>query len=93
MTPDDEAKRRRELERGQAAKRLLENPLWDEAWDVLHTNAMRQWRMSKAEQTAYREDLWRVVDVAAVVRKYVEQAATTGRAAEIQLERNAQNGD
>lgn len=93
MKPGDEQKRRREIERGQAAQRLIDNPLWQESWDVLYTGTIKQWQATAPDQSALREDLWRVLDVARVVRKHVEKIAQTGRAAEIQLERTAQYGD
>lgn len=85
MTPDDEAKRRAEIARADAARRLMDNPLWHEAWDVLHAGVMARWQATTPSQAALREDLWRCQDVARVVRKHVEDLLTTGKAAELQL--------
>lgn len=86
MKPDDEQARRAEIARGQWARQLMDNPLWNEAWDVVHRDAVRQWASSQPDDAAARDDAYHRQRVAREVRRHVEQIAHTGAWAEKQLE-------
>lgn len=86
MNPDDEQQRRAELARGQWARQLMDNPLWEEAWDVLYRTSVRAWANSQPGDAQERELLWLEQRAARRLKRQIEQIAQTGQWAEKQLE-------
>jgi len=52
MTPELEA------QRGESARRILEDPLFREAVEVIRQDILAQWQASPARDTQGRETLW-----------------------------------
>ena len=82
---DDEGLRREEVNRGQQAKRVIDDPLWAESWEYLESRLMTEWRVSKPDQQAKREHIYLVLEAGRGARKYIEQVLKTGELAERQL--------
>jgi|TARA_Y100000296_G_scaffold84601_1_gene118278 hypothetical protein len=57
----DEHKLIRERERGEKAKRLLENELLVEAWTNIEEKLMVEWRATGPDEMPRREDCWRTL--------------------------------
>lgn len=74
-----------ESERGYAAQRLLEEPLWAQAWERLEADALKRWRTGK--DTEEREQCWLYLKVLNDLRKQFEYIVKTGELAQEQLKR------
>lgn len=78
-------KLRRQKARGDQAKRLLENPLFIEAFDTLETTVLEGWKNSDAQDQEGRHNaylMWRLLQN---LRHQFKLAAATGRVAEKEL--------
>lgn len=85
MNKDDELSRRRESERGNKARQIIDNPLWDEAWTALESKLMDAWKSSQTGQMERRELIYLQLRAAAEVRGHIETVLETGQLAEMQL--------
>lgn len=79
-----------ERERAQLAQQVTDNPLVDEAYEMILDRIWHDWRRSAPEETDKRERLHMELNVVEKVRKRFNQIITTGKMAEEQLsdERN-----
>lgn len=84
----DENRLIKETERGNRAKRILEDDLWLEAWAAIEANLLSGWRNSPARDAEGREALWMALKLAEQVRTLFESHMRTGQMAEMQLEKH-----
>lgn len=74
-----------ELERGTRAREVLDHPLFVEAFDALRERCLSAWEYGKTPEV--REEAWRTLQVAKSVRQSFVDLVTTGKMAEIALEK------
>lgn len=84
----DENRLIKETERGNRAKRILEDDLWLEAWATIEMEFLSAWRNSPARDEEGREAIWKMLKVAERVRSQLESHMMTGRLAEKELEKH-----
>ena len=85
MIPEDELKRRKELDRAAKAKVILENPLFEEAFVAVREGYIKKWHASRPEQAELRELLWWSVRALDDVALALKSAIITGDMAQKQL--------
>lgn len=82
----DEGQRREEQERGEKAKRVLENEIFQEAKAVLSQNILNELVNTRPEEWKKREHLYRMIHSLNDVVNYMDQIMRTGEMAREQLE-------
>jgi hypothetical protein len=65
--------------RARDAAAMLENPLFNEAIDLLRNETMQAWVGTKADAVADRERLWVMVKMADRLRGYFQGVVDEGR--------------
>lgn len=86
MNDEDARLRRREVERGNLARKIIDNPLWMEAWTALEAKLMGAWKSSQTGQTERREMIYMQLRAAEEIRGVIETALQTGQIAEMQID-------
>jgi hypothetical protein len=79
MTPEQEA------QRGQDAKRLLDDPLLKEAFDAIEQEFVDQWKKAPVRDVEGREKLWLMLQLLNKVHSHLEAVMASGRLAEATL--------
>jgi len=69
--------------REEHAKRLLNDELFNEAFDILKTDLMERWHNSGSNESEARESLWLAIRLLDKVRGHVESIVETGHMAKI----------
>jgi hypothetical protein len=67
------------LSREEDAKRLLENDLFQEAFETLRTELMTRWENSSSNETEAREQIWLGLQLLQRVRRHLESILETGQ--------------
>jgi len=67
------------LSREEDAKRLLENDLFQEAFETLRTELMTRWENSSSNETEAREQIWLGLQLLQRVRRHLESIVETGQ--------------
>ena len=67
------------LNREEEAKRLLENDLFQEAFETLRTELMTRWENSSSNETEAREQIWLGLQLLQRVRRHLESILETGQ--------------
>jgi hypothetical protein len=67
------------LSREEDAKRLLENDLFQEAFETLRTELMTRWENSTSNETEAREQIWLGLQLLQRVRRHLESILETGQ--------------
>lgn len=88
-----EAKLRKDMERAERAKRVLENELVKEAIEVIKTNVRTAWESSKANDKEGREEAWKMLKVVNEFERHFVNLVTSGKMAEKELSRLEQMGE
>ena len=83
----DEYALARQRERGEQAKRLLEDPLFIEAFDTVEKAYMDGWGASQLDQFELRERAWTAVQLLKDLRAAISRVALDGTVAEEALTR------
>jgi ribosomal protein S15P/S13E len=83
---DDDLVRRLEVQRGNDAMRILEEPLLVEAFNVIKQRYMDEWEKSPARDIEGREKLWLMLKQLENVRNHLKTAMETGKLASKYLE-------
>ncbi len=65
--------------REEHAKRLLNDDLFNEAFDTLKTDLMERWNNSGSNESEARESIWLAIRLLEKVRGHVESIVETGR--------------
>lgn len=81
MTKDEQ------IRRGEAAKRLLEDPVLIEALERLERTYLDSWRRTDPKDTEGRERLWVALQVAEEFARNLRAIADSGELAHAQVER------
>jgi len=66
------------LNREEEARRLLENDLFQEAFETLRTELMTRWENSSSNETEAREQIWLGLQLLQRVRRHLESILETG---------------
>ena len=67
------------MNREEEAKRLLENDLFQEAFETLRTALMTRWENSSSNETEAREQIWLGLQLLQRVRRHLESILETGQ--------------
>jgi hypothetical protein len=67
------------LSREEDAKRLLENDLFQEAFETLRVELMTRWENSTSNETEAREQIWLGLQLLQRVRRHLESILETGQ--------------
>ena len=86
MDKDDEHKRRSEVEQANLAKQILENPLWQEAWDQVIKPLEEGWQKTGTGESEKREMIYQFLRAMKSVKGIFETTLETGKLAERQLQ-------
>lgn len=70
---------------GANAKRILEDDLVKNAFDLIESNLMATWKASKADDHEGREECWRMLHALNEVKRHFITAIQTGQMAEHEL--------
>ena len=74
-----------ERQRGEAARRLLDDPLLADAFAVVESGLRQQWEASGEAEAEKRERQWLMLRLLGRVRGLLTEAIETGRLADAQL--------
>jgi hypothetical protein len=75
-----------EVRRGEQARRLLEDPLLNEAFDTVETSLRDGWAATQPDQVAERERLWLMLKLLGRLKGHLSEVIETGRLVERQAE-------
>lgn len=81
MTKDEQ------IRRGEAAKRLLEDPILIESLETLERTYLESWRRTESKDVEGRERLWIALQVAEEFVRNLRAVADSGELAHAQVER------
>jgi signal transduction protein with GAF and PtsI domain len=76
----------REANRGQRAKAILEDEIVTEALDAIEAGLRAGWEGSRAEDTADREDAYRMLRAAKAFRERLRKVIDDGAVAQAEIE-------
>jgi hypothetical protein len=74
-----------QVRRGEQARRLLEDPLLQEAFASVEATLRETWGATPDDATLERERLWLMLKLLARVRAHMTDVVQTGRLADTQL--------
>jgi hypothetical protein len=77
--------REQEIRRGEQARRLLEEPLLQEAFATVDAALREAWAATAEDATAERERLWLMLRLLGRVRTHLVDVLQTGKLADSQL--------
>ena len=77
-------------QRGEEAKRLLDNPLLKEAFATLEQEYTQAWKQTKASDEVAREKLWMALNQLSKVQTQLHSVIQTGKVAKNALEKAQQ---
>jgi hypothetical protein len=83
---EDEGKRNDEVTRGNQAKVLLNDELYQEAFTTVRATYMDAWDKTALAESQKREHIWMMVATIDDVRKHIETVMVTGEFAQEQLD-------
>ena len=89
----DESTLHRDVQRGQRAELLRNDPLVQEAFAALETAYTEAWRNSKALDSAGREKLWQAVQIVGLVQAHFGKVLNDGAVARRDLDDLAKLGE
>lgn len=75
-----------EIARGAEAKKIIESPVYTQAFQSVRDAVTRKWRESPVSDTQGMYELKMMDKVLSLVHGYINDAMQTGKMAEIQLE-------
>lgn len=81
----DEGKLNLQRERGDRAKRLMEDPLLQEGFANIEAALIKAWKGSAADETLRREDAWRSLKLLEKLRTGLVVAMSDGQKAGAEL--------
>ena len=88
MTREDERARLAELERYEQARVLLENPLFQGAFETVERELMSRWKTDASLSPDGREKVFLMVTLLGQVQMILREHMETGQMARVQLERD-----
>lgn len=78
-----------ELQRGDMASAVLENPIYAESWELVRNGIIAAWENAPIRDKEGQNELKLMLKVLGDVRKAVEQTMNTGKMARIQIEQES----
>lgn len=81
----DEGKLRRQHDRGERAKQLMQNELLTEAFDEIEKAIMERFKESRADEKELREDAHRSIRLLSHIKGHLKHVMVTGEAARKEL--------
>ena len=70
-------------EREERAKNLLENELFNEAFEVLRKELLGQWEQSGSQHTDQRESIWLAIRLLEKIKGHITSIVETGHMAKV----------
>ena len=83
---EDEGQRAEEIDRGNKAKVILSDPLFQEAFDQLRELYMNAWDQTTIKDSDTRERLWMMIANLGDVKAHLKTVLETGQMSEQQLD-------
>jgi len=83
---EDEAQRSNEIERGNKAKVILTDPLFQESFEQLRELYMSAWEQTTIKDSQTRERLWMMIANLSDVKAHLKTVMETGKMSVKQLE-------
>ena len=83
---EDEGQRAEEIDRGNKAKVILSDPLFQEAFDQLRELYMNAWEQTTIKDSDTRERLWMMIANLGDVKAHLKTVLETGQMSEQQLD-------
>ena len=83
---EDEGQRAGEIDRGNKAKVILSDPLFQEAFDQLRELYMNAWEQTTIKDSDTRERLWMMIANLGDVKAHLKTVLETGQMSEQQLD-------
>lgn len=80
-----------EISRGQQAREVIENPLYQEALAAIKDGLMNAWNDTLPEEQQRREECWRSLKVLGTLERELSHHMMTGQLATEQRELDAKN--
>jgi hypothetical protein len=71
--------------KGMRAQRLLDDPIFQEAFDQIEAAYIEKWKSSSARDDDARQRLWQGVQILGIVKENIKQFAKDGRVAAASL--------
>ena len=87
----DEAKLSEQMVRGEEAKRILNSPLFKEAFKALEASLIDDWKSTKADQKDVRENLYLMLDLLENFEQFFTIHVSNGNAAAAELLKKPSN--
>lgn len=81
----DELKLRKQTERADHAKRVMEDEIVVEALNVIRSNLHAIWESSKHEEEKQREEAWKMLKVVNEFERYFLKVMEDGKIAQAEL--------
>ena len=75
----------KEAAKGQRAAELLDNPILQEAFQLLKERYHQEWLASPARDTEGREKIWVALKVVETVQNHLHQTVEAGKFARVQI--------
>ena len=75
-----------ELQRGDMAAAVLDNPIYAESWEMVRNGIIAAWENAPIRDKEGQNELKLMLKVLGDLRKTVEQTMQTGKLARIQIE-------
>lgn len=89
----DESPLDADLRKGNAATRLLADPVLIEAFEGLRAEYLKAWEATGARDTDARERLWQAYQIVGKVRTHLSHVASGGKMAQKQIDDVAKLGE
>ena len=83
---EDEGQRAEEIDRGNKAKVILSDPLFQEAFEQLRELYMNAWEQTTIKDSDTRERLWMMIANLGDVKAHLKTVLETGQMSEQQLD-------
>lgn len=78
-----------ELRRGELARQVIENEIYEEAWQSVRDGIIHAWESAPIRDKEGHNELKLMLKLLTDVRRNIETAMQTGRLAKLQLERES----
>ena len=80
---------KKEMQRGEEAEQLLRNELLQEAFEMVETGIIEQWKSAPIRDIQGQHELKLMLKLLGDVRGYIKEVANTGKLARIGADKSA----
>lgn len=70
---------REEIDRAELARQVMDNPVYQEAYQMFRGQCMEQFQNTKFKDSAERDEIWRKMQTITYVHDYFEELMDTGK--------------